>query len=266
MKRPITSLIAVLITVAASVGVAVASPALPSPTPKATIAPSAEQSARLNRLKTHGGSELDRRLDNLQKTAGKITLSTKLGADDKKKIEDQLQGEINTLIALKSRMSGETDLIAARQDVQSLIAEYNVYGLLYPKGRLIATADRMIATGSTYELLRSNLQHKITAAKQAGKDVTKLQATLDDMRVKLADAKARYQPLTTKVLDLPKDYAAAYQVLAAQRDGLKTARTDFKQLRDDAQMIMEGLRNLKAATPSPSPSPSASAVPSPAAH
>jgi hypothetical protein len=86
------------------------------------------------------------------------------------------------------------------------------------------------------------------------------------MRAMLADAQARYQPLPAKVFDLPKDYVPAYQVLAAQRDGLKTGRADFKQMRDDAQTILIGLRNLKDPTPSPSPSPSGSVSPSPAAH
>jgi hypothetical protein len=268
MKRSVASFLLMLTTVMAPVGVAVASPALPTPTPVPTVAPSSQQSARLNRLKTHGGSELDRRLDNLQQAAGKVTLSATVAANDKKAMQTLLQTEISTIIALKSRLSGETDLIAARQDTQSIITEYSTYGLLFPSGRLMSTADRMMAVGNKYEIVRSNLQHKISAAKRAGKDVTKLQAALDDMRAKLADVEARYQPLPSKVLNLPKDYVAAHLVLASQRDSLKIARTNFKQIRDDAQVILAGLRNLKPTTPSPSASasPGASVSPSPTAH
>jgi DNA repair exonuclease SbcCD ATPase subunit len=245
-------------------GIAVASPALPTPTPKPTTAPSVEVSARLNRLKTHGASEIDRRLDNLQKTFEKVTVSSQLSSGDKKTIEGQLQSETNLLIALKSRLSAETDLTAARQDVQTIIDEYKTYGLLYPRGRLMATADRMLAAGDKYTLLRANLQRKISAAKQNHKDVTKLQAALDDLRAKLADAEARYRPLAGKVLNPPTDYVTAYQALTAQRDGLKQARTDFKAAGEDTQSIIDGLKSLKDATPAPSPSASASA--SPAAH
>jgi DNA repair exonuclease SbcCD ATPase subunit len=243
-------------------GVVLASATLPTPTPTPKTPPSVEVVARLNRLKTHGASEIDRRLDNLQKTFEKVTVSAQLSSGDKAAISGQLQTETSALITLKSRLSGETDLTAARQDIQSIIDDYKIYGLLYPRGRLMATADRMLAAGNKFTTLRINLQHKVTAAKLAHKDVTKLQAALDDLRAKLADAEARYRPLPAKVLSPPADYVAAYQALAAQRDALKVARTDLKVAREDVQTVLDGLANLKDATPTPSASASAS----PAAH
>lgn len=243
-------------------GAALASATLPIPTPTPKTPPSVEVVARLNRLKTHGASEIDRRLDNLQKTFEKVTVSSQLSAGDKAAISGQLQTETSALITLKSRLSSETDLTAARQDIQSIIDEYKTYGLLYPRGRLMATTDRMLAVGNKLTQIRTDLQHKITAAKQNHKEVTKLQTALDDLRAKLADAEARYRPLPAKVLNPPADYSAAYQVLAAQRDALKVARTDLKAAREDVQTILDELKNLKDATPTPS----ASAVPSPAAH
>ena len=266
MKRIITSFITAA-ALSINPALALASSTLPTPTPSPVAAPSVEQSRRMNTLKAKGASEIDRRLDKLQKAADKASLISQLSKKDADNIKSQLATEIDHLTKLKTKLANDTDLASARVDIQAIIDSYRIYGLLLPKARIIAAADRFLLADNQFQTLRTQLQHKITLAKQQGKDVTALQKSLDDMRAKLAGAEPKYDGLAAKLVDLATtDYPVSYRALTDAYTGLRTARTGLSVAQADAKSILDGLGNLKAATPTPSasPSPSGSTTPSPA--
>jgi DNA repair exonuclease SbcCD ATPase subunit len=238
---------------------------LPTPIPSPGNVPSAQQSAHLNRLKTHGASEIDRRLSSLQAALNKLQASTTLADADKKALAAGVQAEIDGLATLKDKLAAETNLDAARADVQSIFTEYRVYALLLPKARLVTVADRAQLAGKKFQELAGKLQVKVTALKAGGTDVTQLQKDLDAMNAKLTDAKTHYDGLPTKLLTLkPTDYNADHKVLRDYRDDMKAVRADFKAAHDAAQDVILGLKDVQSGkSPSPSASPSLSPSPSP---
>lgn len=262
MKKPLFILGSAFALSVVALTPALAADTLPSPTPTPPAVPSAQQPAKLNQIKTHGASEIDRRLSSLQSALLKLNSSAKLSVADKTTLTTQLKTESDSLTTLKSHLAADTNLAAARDDVQKIFLEYRVYALMLPKASLVSTADRFITAGQKFQDLADKLQAKVDAAKSQNKDATTLQANLDDMKAKLTSAKSRYDGLPAKVINLqPADYNANHKLLADDRDALKAARTDFKSAHDDAQLVIDGLKSLKPAKSSPSPSPSPTATP-----
>jgi DNA repair exonuclease SbcCD ATPase subunit len=253
-------------------GLALGSAVLPTPTPAVGVVPSAQVVAHLNRLKSHGSSEIDRRLTGLQSAIDKLALSSELSDGDMKTMKALLDGEIKRLSTIKDQLSKETDLAAARVDVQAIVNEYPVYGLVLPKARLMTEADRFEAAGKQLQQVANKLSAKISAAKTQGKETATLEKQLATLKVTLAQAKPNYDGLPARILKLQTaDYPASYKGLTGYRDSLSATRTQFKSAHDTISLMIVGLKNLKAATPTPSPSASAlpagaSPTATPAAH
>ncbi|HSX00984.1 MAG TPA: hypothetical protein VLF67_01965 [Candidatus Saccharimonas sp.] len=192
----------------------------------------------LNNLKTKGAAEIDRRL-----TALNSVLTITIGA---KTLTDQIQAEITSLTALKTKLAADTKLSTARTDVQSIVTEYRVYALMLPKVRLINLSDRFDGIGRKFVELHDKLQTKVADAKSAGHDVAALQTALDDMKAKLDAAAAVYAGVADKVLALqPTDYNSDHAVLLQYRENYADARTDYKAAHDDAKTVIDGLKALK---------------------
>lgn len=218
---------------------------LPTPTPTPGNVSSLQHSAKLNRLKTVGASEIDRRLSALQSAMTKIQSSSKLSQTEKQAITKQLEDTVATLTALKTKLAGETRLEDARTDVQSLIQSYRTYGLLLPKARFIASADRFQALQAQLQSLHASLEAKVSQAEKNGKDVTKLREHLTKLDAALKSAQTKQDQAVAKALALAgADYTTDYKALRAFQSTLKSAHTDLKTAHDEAKTIIEGLKGL----------------------
>jgi hypothetical protein len=236
-----------------------ASATLPTPTPPPGTVPSAQVVAHLNRLKSHGASEVDRRLTAMQSALDKLALSSELSDTDTKTMQDQVKAEMSRLSTIKEQLSKETDLVAARVDVQAIMNEYPAYGLVLPKVRLMTEGDRFAAADKQLHQIAGKLSEKITAAKAKGKDVATLQKQLAILNANLDAAKPKYDGLAGRILKLQTaDYVASHKAMSDMRDGLALTRTSFKTAHDTITQMITGLNNLKDATPTPVPSSSAS--------
>jgi hypothetical protein len=238
------------LTLVKSIAAAALLAALPVATVSAVTAthtPSPSPSTdRLGALKSKGSTEIDRRLANLNAALTKLTASTKLTATDKATLIAQVQAEVAGLTALKAKLVADTDIATARADVASIVADYRVYVLMLPKARMVASADRFTVVEDKLTTLQGKLQAKVTTRKTAGQDVTALQAKLDDMTAKIADAKAKSASMVTQLLALqPTDYNSNHAVLVQYRASLKTAQTDLKAARDDAKFVADALKAAK---------------------
>jgi len=242
MKRRIlarTMLAALLfaaIPISAVDGVAATTPAPSSLSAQA-------QTTRLHNLQTRGTAEIDRRVSNLNSALAKLGASTKLKTADKSALTQQVQTEVASLTALENKLVADTDLATARTDVQSIVTDYRVYVLMLPKVRLVASTDRFDVVEDKLATLNDTLQTKVNAAKSAGKDVTALQSSLDDMKAKTADATSKTSTLVAQLLALqPTDYNANHAVLLTYRTSLTAALADVKAARDDAKSVIDGLK------------------------
>jgi chromosome segregation ATPase len=214
--------------------------AVTSPTPAAAAA------QRLTNLKTKGAAEIDRRVANLEAALAKFADSKNLTQSDIAELSKQIQTELTNLKALKAKLAAETDIAAARADVQSIVTDYRVYALVLPKTRLVASADRFTAAETKLTALHDQLETKAKAQTSSSYSLSAAEVKLQDMSAKITDAKAKSDSLVAKLLALqPTDYNANHTVLVAYRESLKTAQTDLKAARDDAKSVIDGLKAAK---------------------
>lgn len=213
-------------------GVVLASPTPPSPTPAQPAVSSDDNSQHLNNLKSHGIAEADRRLAQLQTVATRLASSTQLTAADKGILTKQLDDQVATLGALKSKLAAESDLFATRKIVQLLIDEYNVYGLLVAKVSLSTAADRMAETQTQLQTVVTELQKKADALKKTGHDTTELQKSIDAAKIAITSAQPLFSGTVAKITAFkPTEYSADHKMLTSYRDNLATARDNFRAAR-----------------------------------
>lgn len=192
-----------------------------------------------------GDAEIIRRLSSLQQLATLINNATHLSATDKTTLTNEVNAEISSLTALKTKLDSEKTLTAARNDLRDIVTEYRVYALVAPKIHLIKQADDIQATDDRLTELAAKLQTRIAAEKTAGKDVSTLTTKLTDMNAQIAAAQNIVGNIESKVISLqPSDYNSDHKLLAGYSDQLKTAHADDQAAYADAKSIVETLKTL----------------------
>jgi len=208
-------------------------------------ATSTSETTKVQTIISKGDQEISRRLTKLGTLSAKITAATKLSASDKSTLSTEVSNEVSGLTALKAKLDAETTVAGARADAQSIFTDYRVYALIVPKVQLVKVADDQQVVEDKLTALATKLQSRITAAKASGKDVTALQAQLDDMTAKTKAAQAISSSIEASVINLqPSDYNSNHSVLSGNSAQLKTARSDNQAARTDAAQIISGLKSL----------------------
>ncbi len=240
-----------------------AAAALPSPTPAPPSVASINVFTHLNNLKINGAAEMDRRRGNLQDALDKINVSSTLSSDLKTKVTKRLKTELDTLVALETKLGGETDLPTGRKDVQQLINEYPTYSLLLVQARVIVATDREEVTGNQLVIMTALMQSKVNAATLKKDEVGAATIAINDLKAKVKDYKAKTGTIIPTVLALSfTNYTTAYQAMLVDRNNLYAARADFKAANTDITQLIVLVNELKLATPSPTPIPSVTPKPS----
>jgi hypothetical protein len=228
------------------IGVALASPALPSPTPAPPAVSSDDSAMHVTTLKDHGTAEADRRLALLQTVETRLTDSTQMADADKSVLTKRIDAQVTLLGALKNKLANESDLTATRNDIQSIIDEYQVFGLLVAQISLVTSADRMTEAQTQLQTVVTKLQKRTNALKKAGKDTTGLQKTLDKARASVNSAEPLYNKLTAQIVAFKvTNYVADHNTLSGYLDNIATARDDFRIDRsciDDALAAIDKLK------------------------
>ena len=227
-------------------GVVMASPVLPTPTPAPPAVSAIDRSKHLNNLKSHGVAEADRRLSLLQTAGTRLAKSTQLTASDKSALTKQISDQVTALGALKSKLAAESDLTAARKDVQSIIDEYRVFGLLVAQISIVTASDRMVDTQTQLQTVVTDLQKKADVLNSGGKDTTALQKNLDLAKTSITTAQPMFSKLTAQILAFKAtDYAADHKLLSGYRDNLTTARGNFRTARTSIDDALTAIDKLK---------------------
>ena len=206
---------------------------------------SSKQAARLQLIINRGNAEINRRLNTLGTLGTKISAATKLTSADQASLTSEVNDEVSGLQSLKISLDADTTLTGAETDAHSIFSGYRVYALIVPKVYLIKTADDQQVTETKLSTLVTKLQTAITTDQTAGKSVTSLQNSLNDMTSKVQAAQTISSNIETTVLPLmPSDYNTDHTILSGDRDQLKTAQTDITTAITDAKSIISGLKSL----------------------
>lgn len=219
-----------------------------------------QATSKTGHLQTQAVNEIDRRLASLSKLIGLINSAKRLTPDTKNILGLQIQSQISSLNALKTKVSTDSASVDVKTDVESIKSAYRVYALYLPKMHIIITADLLNQVADKLSALSVKLQSRLEQADTNGKDVTTLQSDLTDLQIRIADLSTQTKEATASVIPLtPDGWPANQPTLKSARTNLTNARKDAETARTDIHQIIAGLQSLKPRINSNSASPSASA-------
>jgi hypothetical protein len=200
------------------------------------------QTQVLSNIISKGNQEISRRLKNLTNLASLIDSATKLTASDKTTLLGEVSSTITGLNSLKTTLDNATNISQAVSDVQSIVSEYRVYVLVYPKIHLIKVADDQQAIELKLTTLASKLASRFTNHSSVNNLVT-LKTDLSDMNSQISTAQAISSSVESTVITLqPTDYNANHTVLEGYNSQLQTARSDIISAISYAKTIILSLQ------------------------
>ncbi len=204
---------------------------------------------KMDNLKMRASKEIDRRVSSLIQLIDRVNGFKRLTSDQKTTFVNELQSQISSLNALKTKINADTDMITLRTDVQSVITSYRIYALFIPQMHILAADDILTTTASQSSVFAGKLQSRIDKMKSEGMDTSMMQGLMTDLQQKLSDANTQLQNVVTAVVGLtPSGYPGNKTALQSARTMLQTARIDLENARSDALKIMADLLSMK--TPS----------------
>lgn len=203
------------------------------------------QQTQLARIKTLADKQIDNRVTVLTNLLKLVQNSPHISSTDKANLTTQVQTEISSLPQLKTKIDNETDIKSVRADVQSIYQEFRVYALIVPKVNLIRVADRLATAADKLSAYADSLQQQLDDAKAKGKDTSKLQATMTDMRSQISTAKADFTAAVSKIMNVtPDQFNSDKSSVSQTRNLLKAGRDALKTALKDGNQIKSGLKQL----------------------
>ena len=143
------------------------------------------------------------------------------------------------LTTLRTTVAGETTTAALKADAASMINDYRIFMLAGPQVRLTISGDLEAAAIVRLTPVVTTLTNDIAAAKKAGKDTTKAEADLSDLKAKLAAAGSSVAGMADTLLAVrPGPDANAIEVsVSTARQAVRASRADLKAAMADAKDI-----------------------------
>ncbi len=198
--------------------------------------------ARMTYLKARGHLAIERRLNEITRLTALVNGATHLTSPDRSALLSKLSSDSSGLQALDTKIQGDTDGTTLHNDLVSIVTGYRIYVLVAPQVHIVVASDRIDALVSLGNSIAARIQAKIDAAKAAGKDVTKAQKALNDMKKQLVDAASAISGVAAEVIALtPSGYPGNRSTLLSARSSILTARAHLVTARADAHEAVNDL-------------------------
>lgn len=211
----------------------------------------ADGANRLPKIIERSDAAITARIAKLNALNGRVQAIKNVSADEKSHISDEVQTNISGLTSLKAKIDADTDVTVALTDEKSIYGSFRIYALIVPQGYIMASSDRIDTIVGMMNTISAKLQTRITADQSAGKDVTALQNSLDDLKSKIGDAKSQGDNAQSEVASLTPDggdktkLASNTAALKDARAKIKVGTGDLQTARQDAKSIIQGLKELE---------------------
>jgi hypothetical protein len=206
--------------------------------------------ARLSKIINQGDTAIMARITNLGKLNTRVQEMVNVSDNEKTNISNEVQTNANGLSNLKAKIDADIDLKTTTSDYSSIFGSFRIYALVIPQGYIEASSDRIDTIVNMFTTISTKLQARITADQSAGKDTATLQASLNDLNAKIADAKIQAGIAFSGVASLTPDngnktvFASNITALKSARANIKVATGDLQTARQDAKTIIQNLYKL----------------------
>ncbi len=190
-----------------------------------------------------GDQRIQERLTALDKL--KTTAQNHKGLTDQQRtiIINDVNGNENGLNALKKKLDAETDIKAALADVKNIYVQFRIFAVVIPRdrGEILLFHEQNVVTRMTDA--NQQITELIQKDKNAGHDVSKLQALQADYNAKLADATKHMNAAQGLIPSLtPANYPGTNNTLKTYRGDLKAAHKDIKAAASDLHQMLQILK------------------------
>lgn len=221
-------------------------------TPSATVLPTHSTSPRptrqqrennqLEKLKERANREIDRRIEKLKALIEKITAMKRLTAEEKKKLTDEVLGEITKLQNLKTKINNDTDMATLIADIRSIVQAYKEYRVFMPKIEIVAQADRLQDVVEDLSKLADSLKQKATQPQ--------MQTLLTSMQNHITNAQTKIKQARDIALNItPRIYPGSNSEFNKARDLLRDARKEAHAALEDAHQLKKMLGDTVTEAP-----------------
>ncbi len=149
------------------------------------------------------------------------------------------------------KIAADTTLELLKTDAQSITNSYRIYALIMPQITILAAADRANEIAGQFTELKTKLDARIQAAKDAGKDITAVAKLRVDIDAKLADAKVQSDAAVALVAALKPDNGdkakmeANHKALMDARAKVRVSNEDLKAARKLGNEIVRAIKAMK---------------------
>ncbi len=199
------------------------------------------QSLRLSKIKERGDKLITNRINQLNRLLNRISNDKRLSAQEKTSLSSDIQADINGLTTLKAKIDADTDVDTAKADAKQIITNYYIYKIFVPKIRLLITIDNLQTLSTNMGQFTPEIQNLINTLKTQGKDVSNLQALLDDINSQLQTINTSLSSDKSKVeaVSISTQYYAS--IFIQVRQDLASVRADFAKIRKDIGQMRANL-------------------------
>jgi hypothetical protein len=203
---------------------------------------------------TRADTEITRRVNALNALNTRVNAMVKVSASDKASLSATIATQITAMNNLETQIAADAaanSTTSLKADIQSITKSYRIFALVIPQGAIEAAADRVLDIAGMFTTLSGQLQARITAAQNAGANMSTSVSALADMTAKVTDAQTQANAAVTETASLQPDNGNA-TIMASNTAALKDAHTkiqaaqaDLTAARADAGTIVKALLALK---------------------
>ncbi len=214
-------------------------------------ASAATTTTKLTKIISRSDTAINARITALNNLATRTQGLKNVSDAEKSTIASEIQAALGDMTSIKSKIDADTDVVTATADEKTITQSYRIYALIVPQATITAAADRITTLVAMLGAISGKLQTRITTEQSAGKDVTALQAAVNDLNVKVVDANTQAMSAQNNIVSLTPDNGdqtklkANTAALKAARANLKTATLDLQAARKDADTVVKGLPLVK---------------------
>jgi hypothetical protein len=179
--------------------------------------------SKLAKLMQAGDALIAPRIISLQKADQVIASDKNLKPQDAQILTSQINGEISSMMTLKTQLGSETNATAAAVDVHNVILNYRVYLLVLPKAALVRLADDEQVTEANLKVIAQKLGTRVSSVTDPTKKAAMV-AALATMNADLTKAQGSAMSIEMAVINLTaSDYDANTSVLKGDFAQLSSA-------------------------------------------
>ena len=251
-RRIIHCLAAAALLVAAVPAVALGQTAEPETARDERVAADNGRTDNLERAKARIIKQIERRLEALDRLAGKIESARHLTEEHAGALLGDIGAARETLRAGKPAVEAATTPEELREIAPPIFQDTLVFALLVPKTHEVAASDATVAVGARFSQFGGRLQEALNRiAAETDVDTAEAQASLDAMLRLANHAAATGGPVAGNVIDLQPDQwpDPAQQALREGKAALEGARASLREARGLGREVVEFIRSVAGDRP-----------------